>query len=354
MRIGKITENVLKRSVWKQIHRSGRQSAAVYTDCASFSISEEADKAVEKCQEDGAAVKNRTHLKVMSATGNCPLDIRHSGRYAVVSAVNNILAAGGKPQQILMNILLPMDAEEKRIREIMQDGDFTALSYETEIAGGHTEVTPLVNAPVVSACAAGYGFEDGFLHRTGKKPAGCSLVMTKWAGLSGTAILTEEMEKEIRKKYPSFIADEGLEFGAMKYLSIADEAAIALENGALCMHDLSNGGIFAALWEMGEMTGCGMDIYMKSIPLRQETVEITDMFDVNPYLMHSQGSLLIASPDPDRLCTALDKAGIPASVIGTLNSSNDRKVHNDDEVRFLDLPQSDSLTVFLSSQAARG
>ncbi len=37
MRIGKITENVLKRSVWKQIHNGRyKNGAAGYTDCACF------------------------------------------------------------------------------------------------------------------------------------------------------------------------------------------------------------------------------------------------------------------------------------------------------------------------------
>ena len=96
------------------------------------------------------------------------------------------------------------------------------------------------------------------------------------------------------------------------------------------------------------MTGLGMDIDLKKIPIRQETVEITDVFDVNPYLLASAGALLIVAQDGNKMVSALEKEGIPGVVIGRLTQGNERIIRNEDETRYLDLPQSDEILRILS------
>lgn len=44
------------------------------------------------------------------------------------------------------------------------------------------------------------------------------------------------------------------------------------------MQDLSEGGIFGALWEMADGAGIGLDVALKRIPIQQETVEICEFF----------------------------------------------------------------------------
>lgn len=40
--------------------------------------------------------------------------------------------------------------------------------------------------------------------------------------------------------------------GDMSDMSVVNEAKIAMENGVVAMHDVSEGGIFGALWDMAE------------------------------------------------------------------------------------------------------
>ncbi len=60
------------------------------------------------------------------------------------------------------------------------------------------------------------------------------------------------------------------------------------------MHDVTEGGIFGALWEMAESSGIGLEIDLKKIPLKQETVEICELFDINPYGLIASGAMLMA------------------------------------------------------------
>ena len=75
------------------------------------------------------------------------------------------------------------------------------------------------------------------------------------------------------------------------------------------MHDVTEGGIFGALWEMAEASGVGLEIDLKKIPIRQETVEVCEFFGVNPYLLISSGCMLMAAQDGNHLVRELEKQG---------------------------------------------
>ena len=79
------------------------------------------------------------------------------------------------------------------------------------------------------------------------------------------------------------------------------------------MQDLSEGGIFGALWEMADGAGIGLDVALKRIPIQQETVEICEFFGVNPYQMLSTGALLIAAADGEGLVQKMALEGIPSA-----------------------------------------
>ena len=76
---------------------------------------------------------------------------------------------------------------------------------------------------------------------------------------------------------------------------------------------------------MAEASGVGLDIDLKKIPIRQETVEICEYFDINPYELISSGCMLMAAPDGNGLVMALERAGSPATIIGKATEGNDRR-----------------------------
>ena len=90
-------------------------------------------------------------------------------------------------------------------------------------------------------------------------------------------------------------------------LSVIPEAATAVKSGVGAMHDVTEGGIFGALWELAEASGVGLEIELKKIPLKQETVEICEFFGINPYELISSGVMLMAAKDGNRLVMELAK-----------------------------------------------
>ena len=103
------------------------------------------------------------------------------------------------------------------------------------------------------------------------------------------------------------------------------------------------GGIFGALWEMGAASGVGIVADLDKIPIRQETIELCEVFDINPYLLISSGCMLIGCENGNLLVERLQDAGIPAAVIGRATEGNDRVIRSGEETRFLEPAGSDEL-----------
>ena len=58
---------------------------------------------------------------------------------------------------------------------------------------------------------------------------------------------------------------------------------MAEEAGASARYLMGEGGFLSALWKMAEASGAGLSADLRSVPIRQETIEICEIFDVNPY-----------------------------------------------------------------------
>jgi hydrogenase maturation factor len=141
-----------------------------------------------------------------------------------------------------------------------------------------------------------------------------------------------------------------------KRILITEAAGIAWKGGALAMHDVSSGGIFAALWELGEYLKTGFEAGLRSILLRQETVEICEYLGLNPYQLYGQGSLLITAEtdaSADKIIRGLAQAGIRSAVIGRTVRGARRILTNGEDSQYLEKPQQDMLAKLADNEYTR-
>ena len=321
MRKGKLQQSVLVRSVFKMLNQKREDAAGPAVGRGVSALSGEKETQVFSCAP--VLIKN-TEDAVL----------------AVCRVCNSVAAAGAETKGVLVSLLLPETMEEKELKDLMQTIDSACARYGAAVIGGHTEVTDGVSDPVLTVTAAGVTAREKLFDPSCGAPE-LDLVVTKGIALGASAYLAKTREKELLTRFsPGFI--HGAADFAEDY-SICREAEIAIKHGACAMQDLSEGGIFGALWEMADGSGVGLDVALKKIPIRQETVEICEFFGVNPYQMLSTGALLIAAVDGDGLVQALEIAGIPAAVIGRTTAGKDRILRNGEEIRYLDKPQMDEM-----------
>jgi hydrogenase maturation factor len=240
----------------------------------------------------------------------------------------------------MLTILLPDKTEESQLRTAMQDMEAACRQLNIEIIGGHTEITKAVHQPIITVTGIGKMKRNEMIKTAGAKP-GQEIVMTKWAGLEGTAIIASAKEADLRTKYNQSFLDSAKKL--IDFISVVPEARIAKDCKVTSMHDVTEGGIFGALWEIGAASKVGLEVDLKKILLKQETVEICEFYDVNPYMLISSGCMLIITDQANYLVDRLKEGGIAAAVIGRITEGNDRVIINEDEKRFLEPPKSDEL-----------
>lgn len=323
MRNGKISENVLKRSVLKKIktHREEvTDGAGIGKDCAVLSFGEGYDTVLSTTPVAAPAEDIST--------------------YAIHMALNNIAVAGAEPVGIMLTLMLPEQTEESELQTVMERAEDICRGCMAEIIGGHTEILPGITVPIMTVTAVGKRCSAGIDSLRGVKP-GQDIVVSKWIGLEGTIRLARERKEELCTRYPVRMIEEAVAYD--RYLSIIPEAATAMKSGVCGMHDVSRGGVFGALWELAEKAGVGLEIDLKKIPVRQVTIEICEFYGLNPYELLSGGCLIMATDDGEGLVAALERENIPAAVVGRTTDGNDRVIYNEDEKRYLDRPKTDQI-----------
>lgn len=261
------------------------------------------------------------------------------GYLAVQINCNDIYSSGAEPVGVLLTVLLPPDSDEELLEEMMTGAIRAAEERNIEILGGHTEVTEVVTKPVISAAVIGKTKNRKIL-ATGGAKVGQDVIMTKWAGTEGTAILAHDWEDGL-KAYLS--AEELKNAQDMKQsLSVGDESVIAYDHGATAMHDATEGGILGAVWEVAECSGLGVDVFVENIPVKEETKKICAAMGIDYLRLISSGTMIIAADNGAELADKLHAAGIEAAVIGKLTDGGKYMLVNGMRLP-LEEPQSDAL-----------
>ena len=323
MKVGKVSETVLKRSIFKQIHTKRDEvllGAGVGEDCAAMKLSP-------------------GEIFVIS-TDPITGTVRDVGMLAIQITANDLASSGAEPVGVMLTVLLPEEITEEDIREMMRQVEEACARFHIQVMGGHTEVTRAVTQPVISVTGVGKVREDRLVSTAGAKP-GQDILVTKWIGIEGTSIIAKEKEEELLGRFSAAFVDTAKGFD--RYLSVLPESAIAVEHGVSAMHDVTEGGIYGALWEVAEASGIGLEIDLKAIPIRQETVEICEYFELNPYYLISSGCMLMAADRGHDLARKLEASGIPAAVIGKATDGKARRIWNGGEESFLERPKPDEL-----------
>lgn len=336
MNCGKLTESIYERSVAKVLKTNGAGPGA---DCAVLTDSRTPYGADGMCAGiiSGQALASGGDRKVIAR--------------AYLAAVNHVIACSANREasglqyaHANVTVMVPEKMREIKVRGMMEAASVQAEETGIPILGCNVQVMRSVAEPLVT-CVVNAALENRgdakivFLKK--KAPADEDIVMTKWLGLEGTAVIAQGSFEQLCGRYPADIIEEAADF--YRYLSVVPEAATAVKSGASYLHVVREGGVFGGLWELAAANCVGLVADLKRIPVRQETVEVCEFFDLNPYELLAGGSLLIVTPNGGELVRALAESGVPAAVIGRTAQGNDRIIRHGEESRYLEPANGDQI-----------
>lgn len=241
------------------------------------------------------------------------------GKLAVHINANDIASCGVEPIGILVTILAPINVKLEEIESVMSEIDAETRKLNMQILGGHTEVTDAVNRIIVSCTVIGKT-EAGMAISTSGAKEGDEIVITKHLCLEGTSILVNDYYNEVIKTLSYEEVEEAKKY--IDNLSVVKEGKIAGKFGANSMHDITEGGILGALWEVAEGSNVGFKLYNDRLPITDITKKVCRLFNIDPLKFISSGSMVITCKEGDKLVEKLKENGVQAAVVGEIIKSD--------------------------------
>ena len=323
MKIGKVSQTVLKRSILKplQFHRE----EALFTPSVE-----------EMCY----GVSRKEDEEFISASAVLYGDEKDLGVFALAQVVNDLASRGAEAVGASVHIMLPPYAYESRLKTMVEYVEQAGSAHGVQIMCAKAEVSPVISKAVVYVNGVGVVKKDEILQSSMGK-ADQDIVLLKWIGLEGTFRVMREKEEELGKRFvPTFLNQiRSLE----PEIFSEKEMKVAKDFGVSAMHQITSGGILAALWEMSEASNVGIEVDLKRMTIKQETVEVCEFCHLNPYQLTSAGSILIMTDRGEELVEKFMEMGACASLLGKTTADSARVIIGGEERRFLERPATDEL-----------
>ena len=297
------------------------------------------------------ALAARADRELSSAIGTMSGTNAGIAAMATNRALSALAAIGREATAVTLLLSVPEDMPEATVRDYLRAA-YAASSFEdvaiarekredvlahvsafgAPAGAADSEAAHAANPPVQASDAAAEAAESAAAGNS----AEWSVVMAGTAGIEGTVLLYEANREQMEAKYPKHFLQKAAELPETAANATLIRAGFAA--GAAAAVPGGDGGVYGALWKLGEKLRAGMEIALPDIPIAQITIEVCEVTDCDPYQIPGGGCVLFVTADPDRLLAALAEAApqVEAAVIGRLTKDAARTLQNRGETRYLE------------------
>jgi hydrogenase maturation factor len=244
------------------------------------------------------------------------------GWYAVQVNANDIATCGAVPRWMLVTILLPEGKTSVELVEQVFTQVYDACNrLNVSVIGGHTEITSNLDRIIVAATMIGEVEHSKLITPRGAQP-GDAVLLTKGVPIEATALIAREHSALLKGAFKSDELERAVNFLYEPGISVLSDARIAVSTGGVtAMHDPTEGGLTAALWELAEASQVSIVIHPEAVPVPDISRRICRFLDIDPFAAIASGALLLAV-NPGRASivqAAMENAGILCALIGKID-----------------------------------
>ena len=243
-----------------------------------------------------------------------------------------LVSHGFRPERLFLTFNARRRDSEKSVKEKLEI--ISSLCACKGIALFPVAVQTLYDQRSVSMLMQGHACKKAYAPKKGDK-----ICMAGFAGSAGTLKALTLKNDILKERFSPF----WLEKAKKAMITDHDDIFGAVSAQEAFMQPVAEGGVMAALWDMKERLGCGFFIDRQKILFRQETIEVCELFDIDPYSFSGDGSMLIVCSDAEKISEKMLGAGVPFAVLGELTADNACRIKKKDEESFLDRPAEDGI-----------
>lgn len=344
MRLGKITQAAWNRSVRKPLKKKQCTVGKMAWEqkCAELEQQIQRTEQSQKTEQDQKTEQNQkieTGRMTVWSTASAGGKNANVGAYAVIKAAGELASQKVMAEGVSIHAILPEQMQEEDVKHLTDIVGELCKKMNLEICQIQVETSSFVTQMVVTATAVGEK-KSTAIREQEMTVAGQELLLCGYAGLEGTLRILDESEEELGTRFvPAFLEKAKL----LREKLVLPDQIRSVKEQVSDIRQIGSGGILAALWELGEELQTGFDIDFSKIALKQETVEICEFYQLNPYLMTSAGSFLLVTGQSEEVIACLAEQGVSAVRLGCMKDQNARVIKNGEETRYLDRPAADEL-----------
>jgi hydrogenase maturation factor len=268
------------------------------------------------------------------------------GRYLVQVNSNDIATMGAAPRWLLVTALLPeKQSSPELVLEIGRQLNEACLELGISLIGGHTEITHGLERPILAGTLIGEVAREKLVTPLGMRP-GDPILLTKGVPIEGTALLANEFPERLHNVLSAGELAEAQNYLTRPGISVLRDAQIATGAGRVtAMHDPTEGGLAAALWELAAAGDKTLLVDAAAVPVPSLAARICAAFELDPLATIASGALLLTAmpADAPAIMAALNESGIPCAVIGHVTEGPPQVRQQTPSLQLLPRPERDEI-----------
>lgn len=272
------------------------------------------------------------------------LGLRESAWLSVQLMANDMATTGVAPMFAQLVLNLPPSVSAADFEIYWGHIHNFCRKIGVAITGGHTgraegQQSTMAGGGTMIAVAP----EEQFLLSSFARP-GDQLIVTKEAALIATSILALSFPETIRNRCGRDIHQQACELFYETSSLKAGLCAPGAPGEVSAMHDVTEGGVLGAIYEMARASGCGAHIDWESLPVGEVQQAVCGVFGIDPRCCVGAGSMIIAAAKDraPKVLARLHANNIPACIVGELTApAQDVVLHRSTGEELLSQPGAD-------------
>jgi hydrogenase expression/formation protein HypE len=243
------------------------------------------------------------------------------GKLSICGTVNDLCVSGAKPLYLTCGFIIEEGFLFNELESIVKSMAETAQESGVLIVAGDTKVVERgeVDGLFINTSGIGVIYEGIHIGAKNAKP-GDVVIVNGTLGDHGMTIMCQRNGIDI---YGKLISD-------CDPLNSLVEEVLRVCPGVHVLRDATRGGVAAVLNEVAQSSSVNIEIYEKSIPVREEVRGACELLGLEPIYIANEGKLCVIVPE--QYCQEVLRAmkehrlGKNSSIIGKVINGNEKRV----------------------------
>ncbi|NML20058.1 AIR synthase [Pseudoflavitalea sp. G-6-1-2] len=276
------------------------------------------------------------------------LGLQESAWLSVHLMANDMATTSQAPQFVQLVLNLPETCTAADFEQYWMHIHRYCKAIGVAISGGHTGKAAGLNSTIAGGgtmvCT---GPSENFLLSKYAEP-GDLIIVTKEAAQIAASVLALSFPETVKKHCGQDVWQTASELFWQTSSLREGLCAASLNKHSLpvvtAMHDVTEGGILGAIYEMASAAGCGAYIQQAALPVGEAQKLVCSFFEIDPLCCVGAGSMIMAvKPQSEALVLSeLQQLGIKATTVGRFTGRGESiLLESENELQQLNRPGPD-------------